>query len=395
MEKELSIKWILNPAHRMTITYVISLTLIAALSIFVHFTLDEIIVEQSASANLINVSGQQRMLSQRITLYTNEYIEKNTSTYKETALTALKKMQTNHQYLLKEHFKALQQNKRSNLSVTMYALYFSEPHNIDQKITEFSSLIIQALDSSITKTVAQSSIQKLKFLALAKDQMLNSFNVAVEQYEIESNRKIQELRTTQQLILIIIILTILIEGLFVITPLSIKSNRYSKNLHEEANHDYLTNLLNRRSFAILANQSVAMSKRYHSDLSVISFDIDLFKSINDQYGHDLGDKVIQSVANTIQKNCRDSDSVFRFGGEEFLILLPNTPVSEAINLAEKIRSCIANTPTYSDKFIIEITASAGVAKWESQETDIKSTLKRADDALYKAKKQGRDQIIVG
>jgi diguanylate cyclase (GGDEF)-like protein len=395
MDRQLIIKRILNPAHRMTLTYVISLTIIAALSIFVHFTLDKIIVEQSVSADLINVSGQQRMLSQRIVLYTNEYIAKGIAADKKKAFSALNKMNSNHHYLLKEYFEGLKQNQKSPLSEPMYALYFSEPHNIYRKITEFSLLIKQLLDSPIVLADAQNSIESLTLLPLTKDQILNSFNVAVKQYEVESNQKIQELRTSQQLILIIIVLTVIIEGLFVITPLSIKSYRYSKNLHEEANQDYLTNLLNRRSFAVLAKQSVAMVKRYHSDLSVISFDIDLFKSINDQYGHNLGDKVIQSVASTIQNNCRDSDSVFRFGGEEFLILLPRTSATEAIKLAEKIRNAIANSPTYSDKLIIEITASAGVSQLNSQETNIESALKRADDALYQAKEQGRNRVITG
>ncbi|MFT4810222.1 MAG: diguanylate cyclase (GGDEF)-like protein [Paraglaciecola sp.] len=390
-----SIKRILNPVRNMTLTYVISLTLIAGLSIFVHFTLDKIIIEQSTSAHIINVSGQQRMLSQRIALFTNEYIADNSSIVKEKVLAALNKMQSNHEYLLKDHFEAINKNLTSPLSTTIYKLYFLDPHNVNQKVTEFSLLVRHTLNSLKVGTVNQNNLKDLTLLSLAKEQILNSFNTVVKQYEIESNQKVQELRTSQQLILIIIVLTVIIEGLFVITPLSIKSDRYSTNLHEEANHDYLTNLLNRRSFAVLAKQSVAMSKRYHANLSVISFDIDLFKSINDQYGHDLGDKVIQSVANTIQNNCRNSDSVFRFGGEEFLILLPNTPISEAIKLAEKIRTCIVDSPTYSDKLIIEITASAGVAEWDSQETHIESTLKRADDALYKAKKQGRNRVIIG
>ena len=395
MEKQLSLKWILNPAHTMTLTYVVSLTIIAVLSIFVHFTLDKIIIEQNVSGKLINVSGQQRMLSQRTVLHINEYIARGFVTDKNKALTALNKMHRNHQYLLKEHFEKLKQNLESPLSKPMYALYFSEPHNIERKMTEFSSLIKQLLDSPITPLDTQSNLESSIFLLMAKEQMLDSFNITVKQYEVESNQKIQQLRTTQQLILIIIILTILIEGLFFITPLSIRSNRYSKNLYEEANHDYLTNLLNRRSFAILAKQLVAISRRYHSDLSVISFDIDLFKSINDKYGHDLGDKVIQRVAGTIHKNCRNSDSVFRFGGEEFLILLPETSMSEAIKLAEKIRNSITNSPTLTDKLTIEITASAGVSKWNKQETNIESALKRADDALYQAKKQGRNRVIAG
>jgi diguanylate cyclase (GGDEF)-like protein len=395
MEKQLFINWMLNPAHRMTLTYVISLTIIAALSIFVHFTLDKIIIEQIVSGKLINVSGQQRMLSQRTVLYTNEYIARGVVTDKKKALFALNKMNKNYHYLLKEHFEKLKQNQVSPLSEPMYALYFSEPHNIARKMTEFSSLINQILDRPRSSIDTQSNLEGSIFLFMAKEQILNSFNITVKLYEVESNQKIHELRTTQQLLLIIIILTILIECLFFITPLSIKSNRYSKSLYEEANHDYLTNLLNRRSFAVLAKQFVAISKRYHSDLSVISFDIDLFKSINDKYGHDLGDKVIQNVAGTIQENCRDSDSVFRFGGEEFLILLPKTSMSEAIKLAEKIRSTITNSPTLADKLIIEVTASAGVSQWDSEEKNIESALKRADDALYQAKKQGRDRVVAG
>jgi diguanylate cyclase (GGDEF)-like protein len=395
MEKQLFINWMLNPAHRMTLTYVISLTIIAALSIFVHFTLDKIIIEQIVSGKLINVSGQQRMLSQRTVLYTNEYIARGVVTDKKKALFALNKMIKNYHYLLKEHFEKLKQNQVSPLSEPMSALYFSEPHNIARKMTEFSSLINQILDRPRSSIDTQSNLEGSIFLFMAKEQILNSFNITVKLYEVESSQKIHELRTTQQLLLIIIILTILIECLFFITPLSIKSNRYSKSLYEEANHDYLTNLLNRRSFAVLAKQFVAISKRYHSDLSVISFDIDLFKSINDKYGHDLGDKVIQNVAGTIQENCRDSDSVFRFGGEEFLILLPKTSMSEAIKLAEKIRSTITNSPTLADKLIIEVTASAGVSQWDSEEKNIESALKRADDALYQAKKQGRDRVVAG
>jgi diguanylate cyclase (GGDEF)-like protein len=395
MHRPRSIKRILNPARKMTLTYVISLTLIAGLSIFVHFTLDKIIVEQGVSAKLISLSGEQRMLSQRIALYTSEFIAQGITSDKEEAQAALSKMQSNHRSLIKEHFEALKQKQLSPLSTSIHQLYFSEPHDIDRKVTEFSSLIKQALDSSLAITVDQSSLQELTFLPLAKDQMLKSFSAAVKQYQLESNQKIQELRTTQQIILIVIILTVLIEGLFIIRPLFLRSDRYSKNLHEEANHDYLTKLLNRRSFNVLVKQSIAMSKRYDSNLSVVSFDIDHFKSVNDQYGHDLGDKVIQNVADTIKNSCRDSDSVFRFGGEEFLILLPKTSLSEAINLAEKIRNAIASSPTFSDKLIIEITASSGVAQWDGQEVDIENTLKRADTALYQAKKQGRDRVISG
>lgn len=126
MHKQLSSKRRLSPARKMTLTYVISLTLIACLSIFVHFTLDDIIVEQSASAHLINVSGQQPMLSQRIALYTSEFIAQGSTADKKQALMALTKMQSNHQFLLKEHFAAFAHKHPSPLSISLYELYFSK-----------------------------------------------------------------------------------------------------------------------------------------------------------------------------------------------------------------------------------------------------------------------------
>jgi hypothetical protein len=96
-------------------------------------------------------------------------------------------MQSNHQFLLKKHFDALEQKQPSPLSMSLYELYFSTPHNIDRKVTEFSSIIKQSFNNSIPITVDQNSIQELTFLPLAKDQMLNSFNAAVQQYEAESS----------------------------------------------------------------------------------------------------------------------------------------------------------------------------------------------------------------
>lgn len=215
-----------------------------------------------------------------------------------------------------------------------------------------------------------------------------SVNQSAPLNEIENDQKSHSLLASQQLVLVVIILSVIINGLIIVRALTVNSSQSPKDSVQDANHDYLTNLLNRRSFNVLAEQSVALSKRYKSDLSVISFDIDHFKSINEQYGQELGDKVIHKVADTIQQNSRDSDSVFRFDGDAFLLLLPQTSIQEATKLADKIRNKIASTPTFSDKLIVEITASSGVAQWQTQELNIENALKRADKELEQAKKQG-------
>jgi diguanylate cyclase (GGDEF)-like protein len=391
MVNKLTFKNLLNPARKMTITYVISLTVIAVLCIIVHVNIDKIIIEQSQSASTINVSGQQRMLSQRIALFTAEFIAQNNKDARQKALSALEKMILNHQYLLVDHNTKIKQRLPTSLTPEMEALYFSAPHEVDQKVAEFTNLIKRALSYDIISL--ENSQQRLMFLPLAKNQLLNSFETVVKQYELESQQKIQTLRSTQQIILIVIILTILIEAVFILGPLLNRSDQYTKTLEDDANHDYLTNCLNRRSFNVLAKQQIAMSKRYKTAISFISIDIDHFKSINDQYGHTLGDEVIKKVADVIHENSRESDSVFRFGGEEFLVMLPTTSIAEGFQLAEKMLYKIANTPVFSEKLIIEFTVSAGVAEWHSSEDNIEKALQRADVALYQAKEGGRDQIV--
>ena len=211
---------------------------------------------------------------------------------------------------------------------------------------------------------------------------------------IETQQVTVDLQNVQLLILGIILLSILMNVSFIVQTSRI-NNEQQQITRQQSNHDYLTNLLNRRSFNLVAQQCVAISKRYNASLSVVSFDIDHFKSINQEYGQALGDKVIQDVANTIQQNCRDSDSIFRFDGETFLLLLPQTSETQALKLANKIRNKIANAPTFSEKLIIEITVSGGIAQWQEHETDIEKTLNRAEKALEQAKAQGRDLVLTG
>jgi diguanylate cyclase (GGDEF)-like protein len=262
-------------------------------------------------------------------------------------------------------------------------------------------LVNSAHAKTLTYVIALTLITSLStFVYFSLDKIIteqsystNPVNVSGSQSKIDNLQKKHELHSVQQIVLTITVLSVLVNALIIIRTLPLKSGQNISGSHQQANHDYLTNLLNRRSFNVLAEQSVAISKRYNSDLSIISFDIDHFKSINEQYGQSLGDKVIQNVATTIQSNSRESDSVFRFDGEAFLLLLPQTSLTEASKLAEKIRNKIANAPTFSDKLIVEITVSAGVAQWHNQEINLEKTLKRADLGLAQAKEHGRDRIV--
>jgi len=157
--------------------------------------------------------------------------------------------------------------------------------------------------------------------------------------------------------------------------------------------DPLTQAKNRSSFNDTVTREISLAARNAKNLSLIFLDIDNFKAINDAHGHDCGDIALTSVAKWVKESLRDSDVIFRFGGEEFVILLSNTDIHGAELLAERIRNTIErHTLAYGMK-AINITASLGVSSLRADDTT-ETFVKRADNAMYTAKTNGRNQIIL-
>jgi diguanylate cyclase (GGDEF)-like protein/PAS domain S-box-containing protein len=159
-------------------------------------------------------------------------------------------------------------------------------------------------------------------------------------------------------------------------------------LKKLASTDNLTGLWNRLHFHNTALCELERAKRYHLPLSLILFDIDYFKHFNDSYGHQTGDDILITIAKLIQEQLRTNDTFARFGGDEFIILLPNTAAAAALQTAEKIRGIIESCKASPAE---KITLSMGVAEYIADET-IADWIKRADDALYLAKRSGRNCV---
>ncbi|EAR62446.1 GGDEF domain-containing protein [Neptuniibacter caesariensis] len=160
-----------------------------------------------------------------------------------------------------------------------------------------------------------------------------------------------------------------------------------------ASTDPLTRVLNRRAFDQRSREEIERSHRYNRELAIILLDIDHFKQINDQYGHQFGDKVLIDVANLIGPSLRAADCLCRHGGEEFIILLPETDEATALLIAERVRKSIAQHKITDRHDSLSITASFGVAVWRREEGDIQPAVYRADQAMYKAKNSGRNKVV--
>ncbi|HEY5809728.1 MAG TPA: GGDEF domain-containing protein [Povalibacter sp.] len=170
--------------------------------------------------------------------------------------------------------------------------------------------------------------------------------------------------------------------------------RVNRRIAAAAATDALTGLLNRRSALELGRTSLLTARRDQRPLSVLVLDVDHFKRVNDTHGHATGDDALRSVAAVLRQYLRRSDLLARWGGEEFLVVLPDADDGIACGLAERLRAAIATIEIPNRQGVLNITTSIGLASLESIDADLEETIARADRALYRAKREGRNRVIV-
>ena len=165
-------------------------------------------------------------------------------------------------------------------------------------------------------------------------------------------------------------------------------------LWDQANRDPLTNLPNRRAIIKCLERHGTSCAQRGQPLGVLMIDLDHFKQINDTFGHDGGDAVLREVAERMKASIRTTDMVGRFGGEEFMAVIPNCAGEELLRIAERIRSTINRSPISSDSQLIPVSSSIGVAvRWGKTDGGVQDTIQRADRALYVAKEMGRNRVV--
>lgn len=165
-------------------------------------------------------------------------------------------------------------------------------------------------------------------------------------------------------------------------------------LLEASTRDALTGLANRRLLMNRLSEECERVSRAHPSFAIVMLDVDHFKLINDQFGHDAGDKVLIKISRTIEAELREYDLCGRWGGEEFLVFLPNTDLAAAEGVVQRIRHGIRNMQLQITQTPILITVSAGLTVYQKDET-ASETINRADHALLQAKRDGRDRLVLG
>jgi diguanylate cyclase (GGDEF)-like protein len=167
-----------------------------------------------------------------------------------------------------------------------------------------------------------------------------------------------------------------------------------ESLREQAIRDPLTQLHNRRFLDETVELEFHHADRFSETLSIILLDIDYFKEINDRYGHTAGDACLVTLANLLQQHCRRSDITCRYGGEEFILVLPNTNTEGAEQHAEELRHLVENEVFTVDEHEIKFTISLGISSYPAHGADYRQIINKADEALYVSKRTGRNRVTV-
>jgi diguanylate cyclase (GGDEF)-like protein len=231
-------------------------------------------------------------------------------------------------------------------------------------------------------------IEKVRLLA--RENGLQQQRIQLESEKFEREQIARRLLTAIAMAAVLLIATL---------AFLLRRNRmFRRQLQTLADRDDLTALLNRRKILALAAEALRASANSRSGLTIALLDLDHFKNFNDRYGHAFGDDVLRAFADAARRALRGADQIGRYGGEEFLVVMPDTDIAAARAVIERLRETVKKLPVANEAASrdgsAQVTLSAGLASARDGETSIEEVIRRADLALYRAKETGRDRIEI-
>ncbi len=305
-------------------------------------------------------------------------------------------------YLANQQLYNASENARKGLELA-HGMGFSRPIVIANRVLYEAANLLGNAEQALTYYIAYATADKayldelnVKQLALQQAR----FNVAEKAIEIKLLDKENHLLRTEAALAkkesqnhrLIIALLIALASLILVWAMI--TRRLHKALRSKAQTDELTKTTNRRHFTELANALLAYHKQNGSPVSFVIFDLDFFKTVNDRFGHPVGDWALKAVADTVKGTCRKEDILGRLGGEEFGLMLPGCDAEKAQEIAESLRIAVSQIDTSPSKHVFDITASFGITDTDQCGYDFQSLYGCADEALYNSKDSGRNQVFL-
>lgn len=399
--------------------YVIAISLIALLSTGAFYFLHLGLKTSDSTALIVNMSGKQRMLSQRVASLSQQYYfhlyngvtHANPEVVRSDLLFAIDEMARANEALSSGNLK---EGVQVSLSSAIEDIYYG-----DTALKARVETYLQRAKRLSENPPKAESDSLLREIILLSNPLLYDLNGAVLQYQKEGEENIDSVKHLETLVWTITLITLLLEVIFIFQPMAnrirelfqevmwnqenleqqismrtMSLERTNAKLLQLASHDPLTGLKNRLNMERDLEDLINQYEKHHLPYAVLMLDIDWFKKINDSYGHDGGDFVLCEISKIMLENVRVQDSVYRAGGEEFIIIFNRITREQAIEKAKEIRLGIQEHPFAFDEQVIRCTISGGLYHPDILSiSSVQEVLKLVDTALYDAKRSGRNQIV--
>lgn len=403
----------------MTIRYLLAISLIAVFSIAAFVSMNVVINGMDKNMYLVNVSGKQRLLSQYIALDAYRvYAATQTKIEQEELLLIKKRLRKNLAEMSRANNMLSQglliDGRPVSLSPEIREMFFGEL-NIKFRVQQYLALVRLIMD------LPEYEQKKIIILDIERfsSGLLNDLDKIVSQFQKEGEERLQKIKDTKFILLFLTLLVLLLEILFIFRPMvnrivalsqmkesaledlekqvklrTLHLEKMNKQLNQLAHHDALTGLRNRLNMEANIEEVLEASQKNGIEFAVLMLDLDWFKRVNDQYGHDVGDFVLRELAQILKQSVREGDHVYRAGGEEFVVLLNRISYQDAKQKAERIRQSVENYVFMANGVKLRKTISGGLYHSSLMNvSSVKELLKQADKALYRAKNSGRNVIM--
>ncbi|SMB86235.1 putative bifunctional diguanylate cyclase/phosphodiesterase [Deinococcus hopiensis] len=376
-------------------SYVLALSLVAGLSVAAFMLLNSMIHDQIFTAQVINVSGRQRMLAERTTLFALRLTTTPIGAEREAIR---KELRTDLATLLSAHSGLLNKVRAGHESgetlTALQTIYFGLPQSLDVLVQTHVRLVQTVLTTPDNKLSPDlPALQEV--LDEGTGDLLTVLDAAVRIHQVDAEQRIETLRRGEIAVLAITLLTLLLEGLLIFRPLERVLQQRDQQLMHDAFHDPLTGLPNRALFLDRLNQAILRRQRYpDAHFAVLFIDCDRFKVINDTLGHGVGDALLIALAARLGTCIRGLDTVARMGGDEFTFLLENlADVQDAVLVAKRVESALKE-PLHAAGHLLTIGVSIGVISSDAGHSTPAEVLRDADLAMYHAKARGRGRYEI-
>lgn len=376
-----------------SVGYIGSLCLIALL---VGGSFYQFHIMSQARTQLNDVShilSRQNTLAQNITLRSSEFLlaaPEARDAIKRDISTTVSEILANNKDITRGN---AEKGLPSQHSEAMDELLFSDPVYLDERVRQFVRFV-QDLVTAPDYMLDLSNPNYKLIKEAAQTTLFEALEAVRSQSRKDVEAKISAIQQTMILLFAGIIGVLIMLGALVFRPLLRSMIAQKRDLFDLAMTDPLTGCHNRRSFVLLAEREFDRVGRFGTASCVLTLDIDKFKTINDTYGHAVGDEVIKDIVATIIPQLRATDFLGRTGGEEFFIVLTETSIDDALFVAEKLRKSIEARVVPTGDGNISYTASFGLAQINEEDDGIHHTMERADEALYQSKENGRNRVSV-